>query len=169
MKTALIKLPIPGEPRSRPASGQHPWLLGLALALAGTLTVCAQQYAIDWSSLDGGGGTSTGGAYALTGVIGQPDAGRSSGGTFLLEGGFLSATAGTVPPPPVTIRIALTSSNTVLVAWPAPSTGLALRENPALGTAPWLDVTNVPVVVGNENQVIISPSNGSRFYRLERK
>jgi hypothetical protein len=33
------------------------------------------QYSIDWSTIDGGGGTSTGGVYSVTGTIGQPDAG----------------------------------------------------------------------------------------------
>ena len=32
------------------------------------------QYAIDWSTVDGGGGTSSGGGYELRGTIGQPDA-----------------------------------------------------------------------------------------------
>ena len=32
------------------------------------------QFTIDWSTVDGGGGTSTGGPYELRGTIGQPDA-----------------------------------------------------------------------------------------------
>ena len=43
-------------------------------------SVAAQTYALDWSTIDGGGGTSTGGVYAVSGTIGQPDAGRMSGG-----------------------------------------------------------------------------------------
>ena len=35
----------------------------------------AQTYSIDWSTIDGGGGTSTGGVYSVSGTIGQPDAG----------------------------------------------------------------------------------------------
>ena len=38
--------------------------------------------------MDGGGGTSTGGGYTVTGTIGQPDAGTMGGGTFSLNGGF---------------------------------------------------------------------------------
>jgi hypothetical protein len=30
----------------------------------------AQQYSLDWSAIDGGGGTSTGGVYSVTGTIG---------------------------------------------------------------------------------------------------
>jgi hypothetical protein len=29
---------------------------------------------LDWFTIDGGGGTSTGGVYAVSGTIGQPDA-----------------------------------------------------------------------------------------------
>jgi len=47
------------------------------------------QYVIDWYTIDGGGGTSTGGPYVLTGTIGQPDAGGCSGGSYELLGGFL--------------------------------------------------------------------------------
>ena len=35
----------------------------------------AQSYQIDWFTIDGGGGTSTGGVYSVSGTIGQPDAG----------------------------------------------------------------------------------------------
>jgi hypothetical protein len=56
-----------------------------------TLTPClvqAQSYAITWWTVDGGGGTSTGGGYTLSGTIGQPDAGVMGGGGYTLTGGF---------------------------------------------------------------------------------
>jgi hypothetical protein len=43
---------------------------------------------LSWSTIDSGGGTSTGGIFTLTGTIGQPDAGTMSGGGFQLSGGF---------------------------------------------------------------------------------
>ena len=46
------------------------------------------QYKIDWYTIDGGGGTSTGGQYELVGTIGQPDAAWSIGGEYELLGGF---------------------------------------------------------------------------------
>ena len=46
------------------------------------------DYEITWSTIDGGGGTSTGGNYALVGITGQPDAGQMSGGDYVLSGGF---------------------------------------------------------------------------------
>lgn len=46
------------------------------------------DYVLSWSTIDGGGGTSSGGPYVLTGTIGQPDAAWSAGGNFELLGGF---------------------------------------------------------------------------------
>lgn len=45
------------------------------------------QYAINWHTIDGGGGTSTGGVYAIRGTIGQPDAGVTNG-QYALTGSF---------------------------------------------------------------------------------
>ncbi len=48
---------------------------------------------LSWSTVDGGGATSsTGGTFGLGGTIGQPDAGRQTGGAFTLDGGFWGAT-----------------------------------------------------------------------------
>ena len=44
--------------------------------------------------LDGGGGASSGGSYTLTGTAGQPDAGRLSGGTYTIGGGFWASLGG---------------------------------------------------------------------------
>ena len=65
-------------------------LLRTATSLLATAScLCAQaQYSIDWSTIDGGGGTSTGGVYTVSGTIGQPDAGTASGGVFTVRGGF---------------------------------------------------------------------------------
>ncbi|UCG55809.1 MAG: hypothetical protein JSU70_13170 [Phycisphaerales bacterium] len=46
------------------------------------------QYRIDWYTIDGGGGTSSGGPYVLTGTIGQPDADWCVGGPYEVLGGF---------------------------------------------------------------------------------
>ena len=46
------------------------------------------RYEISWYTIDGGGGTSRGGDYVLTGTIGQPDADWSSAADYELSGGF---------------------------------------------------------------------------------
>ncbi len=63
------------------------------LLLCSAILVCAagaQDYAIDWYTMDGGGAMFTTGAlYELSGTIGQPDAGRvMTGGDYALIGGF---------------------------------------------------------------------------------
>ncbi|MHC4462439.1 MAG: hypothetical protein ACYS6W_01495 [Planctomycetota bacterium] len=62
-------------------------LVGIALILFGSPSL-AQEYAIDWYTIDGGGGVSSGGQYVLAGTIGQPDAAYSAGGSYELLGGF---------------------------------------------------------------------------------
>jgi hypothetical protein len=46
------------------------------------------DYNLSWYTIDGGGRTSSGGQYVLTGTIGQPDAGYSAGGSYEFWGGF---------------------------------------------------------------------------------
>ena len=129
--------------------------------------VHAQNFSIDWFAIAGGGGTSTGGVYSVSSTIGQAEAGPMSGGNFTLEGGFWSIVAAVQTPGAPPLRVVLTSTNTVVVAWPAPSTGFSLQQNAALGTTSWAGVTNSQTVVGSENQVIISSPSGNRFYRLK--
>jgi len=59
----------------------------------------AQPFTLDWYTVDGGGGTSTGGLFEVSGTIGQPDAGVMSGGNFTLTGGFWVFGAGGGPAP----------------------------------------------------------------------
>ena len=63
----------------------------VAVCVLMPLTALAQSgrpYKLTWTTIDGGGGTSSGGDFALVGTIGQPDAGVMSGGDFELLGGF---------------------------------------------------------------------------------
>lgn len=69
---------------------------GLAMTV-GAAIASAQPFAIDWFTIDGGGGTSTGGNFVLQGTIGQPDAGVMSGGQFTLTGGFWALPVQTGP------------------------------------------------------------------------
>ena len=66
------------------------WLLMFGIV---TITTFASagfcDYQIVRSTIDGGGGQSSGGPYKLTGTIGRPDAGSMSGGQYELLGGFM--------------------------------------------------------------------------------
>ena len=67
-------------------------LLGSLLVLGVAPQALSQSggtYDLSWNTIDGGGiSSATGGAYSLGGTIGQPDAGASSGGAYVLTGGF---------------------------------------------------------------------------------
>jgi hypothetical protein len=141
-------------------------LLLAALCTAIPAALPAQTYSIDWYTIDGGGGTSTGGVYSVSGTIGQPDAGGPmTGGNFTLSGGFWTLFAIQTPGAPV-LRIFLTTTNTAVVAWPNPSTGFGLQQNLLLNTTNWVAVTNSEIVVGGEKRVTISPPAGNRYFRL---
>jgi hypothetical protein len=140
-------------------------ILGLGLCAAAAR---AQSYSIDWFTIDGGGGTSTGGVYSVSGTIGQPDAGHMSGGNYTIDGGFWGIIAAVQTPGSPLLRVFLTATNTVVVAWPSPSTGFNLQQNPVVNNAgSWTSVTNAPVTVGSEQQVIVAPPIGNKFFRLK--
>src|SRR6266516_7634652 len=104
-------------------------ILALGVLLAGGATVGAQTFAIDWVTIDGGGGTSTGGVYSVSGTIGQPDAGKMSGGSYTIDGGFWGILAAVQTPGAPLLSVARTTTNTVAVYWPSPAAGFVLQQN----------------------------------------
>jgi hypothetical protein len=127
-----------------------------------------QSYAIDWYKIAAGGGGSTGGAYSVSGTIGQPDAsGEMTGGNYSLTGGFWSLYA--IQTPGATLlSIQITSTNTVMVYWPYPSTGFSLQVNTNLTMTNWVVPAQTVNNNGTINYIIVSPPIGNRFYRLNR-
>ena len=133
-------------------------LLGL---LAGSLLARAQNYKIDWFTVDAGGGSSSGGTYALSGAIGQPDAGKSSGGSYGLQGGFWSVTS-TVPTLSAPALTIAQSGGNLVISWPAGANGFVLEAASSLGApSSWQAVAGV---VNNRITVPVTP--GIKFYRL---
>jgi hypothetical protein len=56
----------------------------------------------------------------------------------------------------------------VLFAWPNTSTDFQLQQTRSLARPNWTDVTNAPVVVGDEKQIPTGLEGGNRFYRLHK-
>ena len=137
-------------------------------ALLGVTSARAQSYSIDWFTIDGGGGTSTGGVYSVSGTLGQPDAGGPmTGGTFSLTGGFWSLLSVVQTPGAPLLAISLTATNTALVSWPSPSTSFTLQQNTnGIGTINWSNVVTSPTDNGTIKFIIVNPPTGNRFYRL---
>ena len=141
-------------------------LLGLASAIAMTARASAQTYSIDWFTIDGGGGIGTGGVYSVSGTIGQPDAGKMSGGNYTIDGGFWSLLS-VVQTPGAPLLLITRSGSDVRLYWPSPSTGFVLQENADIGTTNWLGVAQVPADNGTNKTVTVSPPVGNKFYRLK--
>jgi len=130
----------------------------LALASVGY----PQNYSIDWHKIAGGGGTSAGGAYILSGAIGQPDAGSAlTGGNYSVTGGFWSIFAVQTPGAPfLTIT---RSGNQAIVSWSLSVTGWTLQTNNNLGTGSWGDYIG-PI---SNNRVTNSTPAENLFFRLK--
>jgi hypothetical protein len=81
--------------------------LSLALALMVGLLVASAAlaqtgggYDLTWHTVDGGGGTVSGGNFTLMGTAGQPEPGPAlTGGSYTLYSGFWPA-SGEAPPSP---------------------------------------------------------------------
>jgi hypothetical protein len=142
----------------------------IASLLAGLSAFAAQaQYSIDWFTIDGGGGTSTGGVYSVSGTIGQPDAGTMSGGSYSLTGGFWSLLSVVQMPGAPLLSITLTTTNTALVSWPSPSAGFNLQQNTnSVASVNWSNVTTAPADNGSIKYIIVNLPAGNRWYRLSK-
>ena len=128
----------------------------------------SQQYSIEWYKVSGGGSTSAGGVFTVSGTIGQPDAGGPmTGGNFSLTGGFWSLYAVQTPGAPV-LSIKLTTTNTAQVYWASPSTGYNLQVNTNLATANWVAPAESVTDNGTIKYIIVNPPSGKRFYRLNK-
>ncbi len=63
-------------------------LLLLCATIASALVAAPAALSVPWWTVDGGGSTSRGGQFALSGTAGQADAGLLTGGPYSLNGGF---------------------------------------------------------------------------------
>ena len=133
----------------------------------------AQPYDLAWSTIDGGGGTSTAGVYTVTGTIGQADAGRLNSSDFTIDGGFWSIVAAIQEPGAPALSVRSTRTNTIVVSWSMTWPGFALLENSDLNTTNWVQVTTPPVIVVTsqttaDKQVVVPTPTRKRFYRLKK-
>ena len=129
-------------------------------------TANAQNYSVDWYKVAGGGGTSTGGVYSVSGTVGQPDAGMMIGGNYSLTGGFWSLIAVQTPGAP---QLSITpSGSNVIISWPSPSNGFGLQQNPDLSPATWSAVPATNSDNGTIKSITVPAAPGNRFYRLKK-
>jgi len=139
------------------------------------------QFSINWFTIDNGGGTSTGGAYAVSGTVGQPDAGwpvdqngfpvpHSTGGHYTLAGGFWVVIQPDLPP----LKIERRAGNLVL-SWSANAISIVVQSATQLASsgAGWSSFGGEPTRVGDQFELIVGPAltppNPIRFFRVRAK
>ena len=136
----------------------------LLLNLLVPISVVAQNYSINWYTVSGGGGTSTGGPHSLSGSVGQSAAGGPlTGGSYSTYGGFWAIDA--VQTPGLPLLTITHAGNSIIVSWP--NTGsYTLQQNSNLAaTAGWTTST-YPITTGATNSITITQPAGNLFFRL---
>jgi hypothetical protein len=128
------------------------------------LVANAQPFAIDWHTLDGGGGTSTSEVYSVSGTIGQPDAGPTmTGGNYSLTGGFWSLYAIQTPGAPV-LTIGPAGPGQAQISWtPDTGTNWVLQETLTLSPTHWVNSPS-----GSTHPIVVPATVPTKFYRLHK-
>ena len=143
------------------------WCLVLCLFC---LHATAQSYSVDWYKVAGGGGTSTGGTYQVSGTIGQHDAsGAMSGGNYSVTGGFWSLINVVQTPGLPNLVIVRNGTSSVKVLWLDPATNTyTLQQTPILGAGnSWATCGYVITPANGTNSITITPPTGNLFFRLK--
>lgn len=117
----------------------------------------------------GGGGTSSGGNYAVSGTIGQADAGGPlTGGNYSLTGGFWSGVTLVQNPEGPELSMVTDSKGGMTVRWPSPSPGYILQQSTDLTKESWADSTYPVADDGTWRSITFEPAAGRLYFRLRK-
>jgi hypothetical protein len=122
----------------------------------------AQPFEITSSTIDGGGGTSTGGVYAVSGTIGQPDAGTTlTNGQYSVTGGFWALPQAVQTPGAPLLSIVAAGPGQAQISWEPDTPGFVLQETLSLAPTNWVNSAS-----GTNNPVIVPATLPAKFFRL---
>ncbi len=126
----------------------------------------AGPYDLSWSTIDGGGGTSSDGRFTISGSIGQPEPGIMTGDSFSLVGGFWSLwLENPLNTPTLTIT---RQANGIVISWPSTASGWVLEQTGNLAARNW-DTSGLTVTDdGTTKSVSVLSTEGSLFFRLKK-
>jgi hypothetical protein len=132
------------------------------LAFACGLSAALAQYAIPRWKVAGGGGTSTGGVHAVSGTIGQPEAGGPmTNGPYSLVGGFWAMPTLVQTPGAPTLHITNAAPGFATLWWTPPTPGFTLQSTDSLSPTNWVSGPS-----GTNNPATAPATGPGRFYRL---
>jgi hypothetical protein len=156
---------IPNKRQSRSSTRFRAVTAFLVLGCWGLMrSAQAQSYSIDWNKVAGGGGTSTGGVYQVSGTIGQPEAGPAmTNAQFSVTGGFWVLPQAVQVEGAPTLAITPAAPGYATISWTPASAGYVLQETWNLASGGW---TNSPS--GSTNPVTIPTDNTAKFFRLSK-
>lgn len=136
--------------------------LGVSVVIPGLGFTALAQYAINWHTIDGGGGTSTNGQYDISGTIGQPDAGAPmTNGQYAVTGGFWVLPTAIQTPDAPTLMIAPAGAGQAQISWTPNTPGFVLQETLSLSPPNWVNSPS-----GATNPVFVPTTITKKFYRL---
>ena len=124
----------------------------------------AQSNTISKFAIAGGGGTSTGGVLAVSGTIGQPDAGGPmTNGQYSVTGGFwaLPTAVQVIGAPALTIAPAAPGQATI--SWTPHTPGFVLQETLSLSPTNWVNSASATT-----NPIVVPATLPTKFYRLSK-
>jgi hypothetical protein len=122
------------------------------------------QLVINWHTIDGGGGTSTGGVYCVSGTIGQPDASRPmTNGQYAITSGFWALPQAVQTPGAPLLSITAAGPGLAEISWEPETPGFVLQETLSLSPTNWVNSAS-----GTNNPTMVSVTNAARFYRLNK-
>ena len=129
------------------------------------------QSAIDWFTLDAGGGAQSSARYVINSTAGQTDVGTTflnSANYRIIPGFWALEDIGPATGLPE-LSIALSGVNVVL-SWPSPSTGFVLQHTDSLNVLPavWSDTPGLVSDNGFLKSLTLPHNLSKRFYRLRR-
>lgn len=138
--------------------------VAVLLIIAAAGSAFSQNYSIDWCKISGGGGTSTGAVYAISGTIGQHDAGGPlTGGQYSVIGGFWVLPVAVQITNAPTLSIAWAEHGKVRISWVPATPGFSLESSASASPANW-----GPAPSGTNNPAVVPASEAARFYRLKK-
>jgi len=142
-----------------------------AVVCFAAVSIRAQNFSIDWFTIDGGGGASTGGVYSVSGTVGQTDAGVMASQQFSIIGGFWSAVHLIQTPGAPLLRVERLAAGGTRIFWARPAEHFVLDQTtvlaPAHGNTLWAQVP-FPYHTNATEISITSLPAGKTFYRLRR-
>ena len=146
--------------QTRPEIRRHH--VALLLLTAAACTAHAQSFSINWSKIAAGGGSSTGGTFAVSGTVGQHDAsGPLTNAQYAVRGGFWTLPVAVQVSGAPTLTIVPAGPGQAKISWSPTTPGFVLQETVSLTSPSWTDAPS-----GVANPVTVQAVPPMKFYRL---